>query len=225
MKTDIAILLTIFITCVISCQILATKLCVFNLYFFKIVIPAGVLPYCITYLITDIVGDVYGKRIANKFVLLGLIANIAYLLLAVQALYLPIAHVYSNTKLFEHYFNMIVIQNINIIIASIIAYCISQTHDVYSFHFWKKFTKGRHLWLRNNASTLVSQFIDSCIFMTLAFYIIPLLTLGHSYANLSTVWNMILSEYSIKAIIALCDTPFCYLGVKILQKTSRRWFT
>jgi len=82
------------------------------------------------------------------------------------------------------------------------AYLISQHHDVWAFHFWKDKTGGKYLWLRNNASTMVSQLLDTSIFIVLAFYgNVPILT-------------MIGSQYLIKVLIAAFDTPFCYIFVK-----------
>jgi len=82
------------------------------------------------------------------------------------------------------------------------AYLISQHHDVWAFHFWRDKTKGKYLWMRNNASTMVSQLLDTSIFIVLAFY-------GNA-----PILTMIGSQYLIKVLIALCDTPFCYIFVK-----------
>lgn len=87
--------------------------------------------------------------------------------------------------------------------ASMIAYLISQTNDVYLFAFFGKITKGKHKWLRNNLSTMTSQLIDTVIFITIAFWgIVPNLLI------------MIVSQYILKLIIALCDTPFFYIFTK-----------
>lgn len=84
-----------------------------------------------------------------------------------------------------------------------VAYLISQHHDVWAFNFWKKKTKGKHLWWRNNASTLVSQFLDSVIFVFIAFY------------GIFDVVPLIIGNYVVKIIIALVDTPFMY-GISAL---------
>jgi len=93
-----------------------------------------------------------------------------------------------------------------IVLASMIAYLISQNHDVWAFHWWKQKTSGKHLWMRNNFSTITSQLIDSVLFIGIAFMgIYPLKTIG----------VMIFSQYLIKVGIALLDTPFCYILVRI----------
>jgi uncharacterized integral membrane protein (TIGR00697 family) len=96
-----------------------------------------------------------------------------------------------------------------IIIASFIAYLVSQFHDVWAFHFWKKITGGRHLWLRNNFSTAVSQFIDSSLFITVAFY------------GVMPVWPLIWSQWLVKLAIAFLDTPIIYGIVWLLRKKFR----
>ena len=100
---------------------------------------------------------------------------------------------------------------LRIFAASIVGFFISQMHDVWAFEFWKKKTKGKFLWLRNNASTIVSQFIDTVIFMFIAFYAIsPKFTVEYVFALIIPYWL-------IKVAFALFDTPFCYLGVKWLR--------
>lgn len=85
-----------------------------------------------------------------------------------------------------------------IVAASLIAYIVAQNHDVWAYHFWKKLTKGKHLWLRNNLSTGVSQIIDSVLFTTIAFY------------GITPVVPIIMSTIVLKFIIAALDTPFLY---------------
>ena len=94
--------------------------------------------------------------------------------------------------------------------ASFIAYLISQFHDVWAFHFWKNKTNDRHLWLRNNLSTAVSQFLDSFIFITIAFY------------GVMPIWPLIMGQWIIKIAIALLDTPVVYLVVWALRNNSKK---
>jgi uncharacterized integral membrane protein (TIGR00697 family) len=90
-----------------------------------------------------------------------------------------------------------------------VAYLVSQLHDVWAFLFWRRVTKGKHLWLRNNLSTMASQLLDSVIFITLAFA---------GTVELSVLGNMIAGQYLVKFILALADTPFCYLAVRWARK-------
>jgi uncharacterized integral membrane protein (TIGR00697 family) len=100
-----------------------------------------------------------------------------------------------------------------IVLASMIAYLISQNHDVWAFHWLKKKTEGKHLWLRNNGSTVASQLIDSVLFIGIAF--------AGTYP-MKTIAVMIASQYLVKVVIAFLDTPFCYLLVKAYGNDSKQ---
>lgn len=159
-------------------------------------VPAAVVSYAITFLCTDIINELWGKKEANKTVKLGLVIQLFSLALILIAIALPPA------KFAEDYnsmFKVVLGQNARMVVASLIAYLVSQANDVFLFNYLKKFTKGKHKWIRNNASTLTSQIIDTAIFITIAFY--------GQVPNL--LW-MIISQYIIKSILALLDTPFFY---------------
>lgn len=196
-------LASIFIFSIVASNVTASKLINFGPF----VVPIAVFCYPITFAITDIVSEVYGKRIAQKFVWAGFLVSI------LLVLYLQIVVTYPPASFFEYNeaFVRVFSSTARIVLASMIAYIVSQTHDVWAFHVWKKLTKGRHLWARNNFSTMVSQFIDTCLFITIAFLnVVP----G------SVLLRMIFSQYVLKFIIALIDTPFVYLGVKLV---SGKW--
>ena len=158
-----------------------------------------------TFTMTDTIGEVWGKKYAQQVVIAGLLTLIVALLLIYLAVILPAAPFWEEEEAFQRILGMKQ-GALRIIVASIVAYSISQYHDVWAFHFWKKVTNERHLWLRNNASTLVSQAIDTSLFITLAFYgVVPILPL-------------ILGQYFIKVCVALLDTPIVYLLVHFVRK-------
>ena len=164
---------------------------------FGFIVPAAVIAYGITFLCTDVINEIWGKKEAQKTVKLGLKIQLASTVLILLAIWLPPA-VFAVD--FNVAFKTVLGQNVRVVFASLTAYTISQAHDVISFNFWRNKTKGKHKWLRNNASTLVSQIIDTAIFITIAFWgMVP-----------NLLW-MIISQYIVKAIIALLDTPFFYL--------------
>lgn len=164
---------------------------------FGFIVPAAVVAYGITFLCTDVINEIWGKEEAQKTVKLGLKIQLASTALILLAIWLPPA-VFAID--FNAAFKTVLNQNVRVVFASLTAYTISQAHDVISFNFWRNKTKGKHKWLRNNASTLVSQIIDTAIFITIAFWgMVP-----------NLLW-MIISQYVVKAIIALLDTPFFYL--------------
>lgn len=164
---------------------------------FGFIVPAAVVAYGITFLCTDVINEIWGKEEAQKTVKLGLKIQLASTALILLAIWSPPA-VFAVD--FNAAFKTVLGQNVRVVFASLTAYTISQAHDVISFNFWRNKTKGKHKWLRNNASTLVSQIIDTAIFITIAFWgMVP-----------NLLW-MIISQYIVKAIIALLDTPFFYL--------------
>ena len=100
------------------------------------------------------------------------------------------------------------------VIASMIAYLIAQSVDVRLFHFWKSLTKGKHLWLRNNLSTVVSQLVDTTAIMTVLYYAN---NLGSTIQSISDLVGLIFASYIFKVLVALFDTPLFYLGVWALK--------
>ena len=196
------ILLTgIFVGSLITANFIAGVKIV-NLWGF--IIPAGFLAYAITFPITDITSEVYGERTSYYIVWSGFIANCLMLILVYIGLLMP-----PLTPEMQNIYTQAFTPVGRIVLASMLAYIISQHHDIWAFLTWKKITKGKWLWLRNNASTIISQLIDTVVFITVAFYgTIPL----------NTLVTLIGSHWLWKTIIALCDTPFVYLGVTILRR-------
>ena len=193
------ILLGIFVAAIVAANLLGTKIADFGFF----VASVGILAYPITFLITDMVEEVFGREKVKGFVIAGFIANVLILLYVVLAVWLPPAGRYASNQEFIAVFN----PSIRIIIASLTAFLIAQYHDILAFEFWKKKTKGKFLWLRNNASTIVSQFLDSTIFMFIAFFLVtPKYTADFIFALIIPYWIL-------KVVVALFDTPFVYLGV------------
>ena len=183
----------VFIMSLLVANVVAGK--VVNLFGF--IVPSAVVAYGITFLCTDVINEMWGKKQAQKTVMLGLKVQLASMVLILLAIWLPPAIFAVD---FNVAFKAVLGQNVRVVFASLTAYTISQAHDVISFNFWRNKTKGKHKWLRNNLSTMTSQIIDTAIFITIAFWgLVP-----------NLLW-MIVSQYIIKAIIALLDTPFFYL--------------
>lgn len=203
LNEKLIVLTSIFTFAIVVSNITASKLV--NLGPF--VVPIAVICYPITFAITDIVSEVYGKKVAQRIVWSGFFVSV------MLVVYSKIVVVYPPSSFFEQNESFVKVfsSTPRIVLASMVAYILSQTHDVWAFHLWKKITKGNHLWIRNNLSTIVSQFIDTCVFITVAFFnIVP--------GNI--LLNMVFSQYIVKFIIALIDTPFVYLGVRLV---SGKW--
>ena len=194
------ILTAIFIASLVTSNLIFQKFFIwdaFGLYVFEI--SVGILPYPVTFLVTDIVSELYGKKKANRVVMAGLFASIFTLLIVMVADYsTPTSWSPVNDDEFHHVFGVTYIG----VGASMVAYLAAQFIDVQLFHFWKKLTKGKHLWLRNNASTFTSQFIDTftVLFLLCSFSIIEWRFFG----------GLLLSGFLFKVIVALLDTPVIY---------------
>ncbi|UCC92041.1 MAG: queuosine precursor transporter [Candidatus Aenigmatarchaeota archaeon] len=198
-EQKLQILLGLFVGAIVAANLLGTKIA--NLW--VAVASVGIFMYPITFLVTDVVEDVFGKEKVKGFVIAGFIAIILVMLLTVLSVMLPPASRYASNEAFLEVFS----PSIRIMIASLIAFLLAQYHDIWAFNFWKKKTKGRFLWLRNNLSTVVSQFIDTTVFMFIAFYMAtPKYTVDFIFAQ-------IVPYYLLKVFVAFCDTPFVYLGV------------
>ncbi|UCG94067.1 MAG: queuosine precursor transporter [Candidatus Aerophobus sp.] len=190
------ILCSIFIGSLVISEVLASKIVALG----EIYVPAGVVAYAVTFAMTDTIEEIWGKRYARAVVTGGLLTLGVVLFLMWLAVILPSAPFWKEERAFTRILG-IKAGAIRITMASIVAYFVSQYHDVWAFNFWRRITRGRWLWLRNNASTLVSQAIDTSLFISLAFYgVVPVLPL-------------ILGQYFVKLCIALLDTPLVYLLV------------
>jgi len=170
-------------------------------------ISVGILPYPITFLITDLISEIYGKKKANQIVVAGIFASFFSMGIVFIANSVP-ATDWSpvNNSLFSTVFGNTAIA----VFASMMAYLLAQFIDIQIYHFWKRLTRGRHLWLRNNFSTFLSQFVDTftILFLLCSFDII-------SWDKFS---GLLVAGFLFKILIALFDTPFLYLGVFLFRK-------
>lgn len=174
-----------------------------------IVLPGAALCYALTFLITDVVGEKWGKKEARLLVKYGFVGQILATLLIVFTQSLPALDPNMQAS-----YTMLLGQNIVFVIGSLVAYLVSQSWDVYVFHkirdkVIKKEGTNRNRWIWNNASTATSQILDTVIFITIAF--------GFGFGWLfdpsmwSTLGAMMVGQYLIKLILAILDTPIFYL--------------
>ncbi|MDH3686253.1 MAG: queuosine precursor transporter [Myxococcales bacterium] len=186
-------------------------------------LAVGVLPYPVTFLCTDFISELYGRRRANHVVMVGLLLNlwvVAFLWLGgvlppvpeLSAAGLP------DPSAYDYAFFRVRQLTIGAVFASMVAYLAAQLVDVQLFHFWKRLTQGRHLWLRNNGSTLVSQMVDSFAVITVTHYWANGLPLDPNAPVWPQLWVFILSGYVFKLVVALLDTVPFYLGVAWLSR-------
>lgn len=174
-------------------------------------VPVGVIAYPFTFLATDLISELFGRKKAQLVVWVGFFMNVFMLFLMSVNHWLPnSAGVSGGLNLFEGVYEFMVGNTI----ASMIAYLTAQTVDVRLFHFWKTFTEGKHLWLRNNASTMVSQLVDSTCILSIL-YIAG--NLGEDINTIGALIILIINSYLFKFFFALFDTPLFYLGVRLFK--------
>lgn len=178
---------------------------------YKMIVPAGVIAYPVTFLATDLISELFGQKKAQLVVWVGFWMNVFLITIMSFNHWLPNAYgISGGLDLFEGVYQFMVGNTI----ASMLAYLTAQTVDVRMFHFWKRLTKGKHLWLRNNASTMVSQMIDTVVILSIL-YISG--NLGQNVNSPYALAVLIINAYLFKFIAALLDTPLFYAGVKYLK--------
>lgn len=186
---NLTIISTFFVAALVISNVLASK--VVQIGFIEV--PAAIVAYPITFLCTDIVGEIWGKKEAQFLVRLGFVVQLFTLVLIYAAVFLPPAPYMLE---FQESFAAVLGSSGRFVLASMIAYLVSQSIDVELFHRIKARFKPK--WIRNN-STIISQLVDTTIFITIAFVgIVP------------NVLVMIFSQFIVKALLAIIDTPIFY---------------
>ena len=188
-------------------------------------VAVGVLPYPVTFLCTDLICELYGKARASAVVWMGLILNgwvlfilwIGGILPGFETIDPATGSAVIDAAGRKPVFFEVRAFAFGATIASMIAYIAAQFTDVYVFHFWKRVTKGKHLWLRNNGSTMVSQFVDSTAVVLITWWIGGLaLLLTDERKLVPQLVLLIATAYAFKFSMALIDTlPFYWLTAKL----------
>jgi len=170
-------------------------------------IPVGLLAYPFTFLVTDLISELFGRKKAQLVVWIGFFLNMYLLLLMSVGHWFPNSYgVSGGLNLFEGVYEFVIANTVS----SMIAYLIAQSVDVRLFHFWKRVTKGKYLWIRNNGSTLFSQLIDSTLILSILYFSG---NLGENITTLGMLGILIINSYLFKFFFALFDTPIVYLAV------------
>ena len=174
---------------------------------FGLTVAGGLIIYPLTFLITDVVGEIWGKREANRIVMFGFLAQIFATLLIVLTGLVP-----SVDPVADSAYKTLLGQNWIIVVGSLTAYLAAQTWDVHIFHkirdkYIQKHGSTGGRWIWNNVSTMTSQIIDTVIFITIAFGF----GFGWIWDNHTALINMMIGQYAVKFVLSLIDTPFFYL--------------
>ena len=195
----------IFIASLVTCNLIANKFVTVDFGFKVFIVSAGILPYPLTFLVTDLISELYGQRKATLVVFSGFVASMFVLLflwLGGQFDAIPDSLVSDET------YNSVFRNAWRLIAASMVAYLFAQFVDVRIFHFWKRLTNGKHLWLRNNGSTIASQLVDTTL-------VICILFIGVWNAN--QILSAIIDGWIFKMLMAFIDTPIIYGVIHLLK--------
>jgi uncharacterized integral membrane protein (TIGR00697 family) len=202
------ILAALFIASLVTSNLIFQKFFYWEPFgWYRFEISVGILPYPITFLITDILSEIYGKKKANQVVIAGIFASFFSMLIILVS---DVAPAISNSPISDKIFSTVFGLSPLAVLASMLAYLAAQFVDIKIFHFWKKKTNGKHLWLRNNFSTFTSQLIDTftVLFLLSSFNILPW----------EIFTSLLISGFLFKIIIAALDTPILYAIVFWFRK-------
>ncbi len=205
-----------FITTLVVANVIAIKLFSFSVPIIPDdwlidnvwVLPVGAFTYPITFLLTDTIAELFGRKATTRIVWIGFGCSILMLAMIYFGKILPGAGFWVADGGQKHY-DFILGSVPRIVLASMVAYLASQNFDVFAFHFWKQVTGGRHLWFRNNASTMMSQAIDTALFITIAFA---------GTVPGSVLVTMLVGQYLVKVCLAALDTPLVYALIGVIRR-------
>lgn len=197
-------LIAFYVTAIIFSNLTAQKSAVFNLGFMEFFAPVNVLIFSITFLLTDIVNEKFGRAETQRMIGIAVFAQVAIVLFTFLIIKSESSPFFQNQLAFET-----VLGNIpRIVFASLTAFFISENADAYIFQWFRRLTRGRHLWMRNIFSSLPSMLLDSVLFMIIAFY------------GVMPIGELILGLTVVKWLVGIVDIPFMYLARAVLGRTE-----
>lgn len=222
-----AVFLGLFVVTLVLTNVIGTKLFVVHLGGLgealgmgaDVVLTSGIITYPITFLLTDIVSELWGRRRADVLVWAGFAASLLMLGLVKLAVALPPASIWTqpaygldDSAAMQNAFAATFAAPGLLLVASMTAYLVAQLLDVRLYHFWWKVTGGRHMWLRNNGSTILSQLADT-------FIVNAIFLRGFFGFEWGVIFAIIWANYVVKFVFALLDTPILYL----MRLSLERW--
>ena len=200
------ILTGIFIASLVASNLIFQKFFTWNFLGIDFELSVGIIAYPVTFLVTDLISELYGQKRANQVVVSGFFASVFTTLLVLIS---SNANAVQWSPIDNTTFTKVFGLTGPAFFASMVAYLTAQLIDVRIFHFWKRLTKGKHLWLRNNASTMFSQLVDTSVIL------IILCSAGViEWERFYSLWMM---GWLFKVLVALIDTPIIYGVIHLLK--------
>jgi len=204
-------LVALYITCLALAEIMSMKtIPLFKIFAYQLNVSVGIFVFPILFAINDVINEVKGKERAKQLVFSSLIMVTIIMAYSIFVTWLPESARFNDGEAY----NLIFSRAARISFASLMAFLVSGLLDVAIFHRIKVKTKGKMLWLRSNVSNFISQFLDTFIFITIAFY-------SFQYglnSNLSFIFSIVIPYWLLKCFMSVVETPLTYWGVKWLSK-------
>lgn len=198
-------IIALYVICVVFANLTASKPVVFDFGFFEVTATAAVIIFSVTFLLTDIVNEKFGRRETQRMIFIAFVAQIAIVLFSFLTTKATPAAFFQNQAAFEAVFGSVP----RIVITSLIAFFVSENVDAYIFQWFRELTKGKKLWMRNVFSTLPSMALDSVLVVVIAFWgVLPIIPL-------------IIGVTVTKWFIAILDIPFMYLARRIMGSHTK----
>lgn len=202
-QKKLLIALTIYLTSLIAANTIGFK---FMSFLFGTHLSASIFYFPFVYMMTDVIGEVYGKTVAKQFVLAGVIATVLFTLYNVISILMP----WSTDGIWARdAYNTLFGISIRMSIASVVAFVVAEYQDVFAFFFLKAKFGNKYFWLRSNLSNLWSELLDTVIWFSIAFV---------GIYSPKTILFMIIPWWLYKVLMGLCYTPLLYLGRYLLQE-------
>ena len=194
-------LIGLYVAFVIFSNIAAVKISSYNLGFTQVYAPAAVLIFAVTFLMTDIVNERFGRAETQRMILIAFLAQIVVVIFTWLVLAMPSAPFWTNQDALQ----LLLGQVPRLALASWVAFLVSENTDAYIFSWFKKKTKGKHLWARNVFSGLPAMVIDSALFISIAFI------------GIQPLMPLIIGQVATKWLVGIIDIPFMYLNRKVMN--------
>jgi queuosine precursor transporter len=206
------VLAGIFTTCLVVGDIIGGKLVSTRVFGLEFTTTVGMVPFPVTFLLTDVLNEFYGKRAARFITLVGFcmaVLSFTFIYIAAAVPFAAMTRAPDWTGVNEAAFNNVFLGSLRMIVASLCAYLVSQFVDIGVFHLLKRVTSGKLLWLRATGSTAVSQLIDTIVINFVAW---------SGLMSVSKIVNIVYSAYGLKLLIAIGLTPAIYLCHTLVQR-------
>ncbi|VVB79636.1 Putative vitamin uptake transporter [uncultured archaeon] len=191
----------LYVTFVLISNLIAFKISEYNFGFITLYATAASIIFPVTFLLTDVVNEKFGRKETHRMIFIAFIAQVATAVFIFISIYLSPAPFWADQNIFQKVFGFAP----RVMLASWISFLISENVDAYIFAWFKKLTKGKHLWSRNVFSSIPAMALDTIIFVTLAFY------------GVQPLAPLITGVLIIKWIVGIIDIPFMYLNRKIMD--------